>query len=86
MQTHFENMMVVDLTIARGKLQNLTCEKWRVNVDSKPKLRTYKMFKTNFETSTYLFTNLAKHERSLFAQFRLGILPLHIELGVLETN
>ena len=81
MQASFENMTVVDINLVREKLRNLAHVNWQLNVENKPKLRTYKMFKTNFETSSYLYMNISKHERSLLAQFRLGILPLHIETG-----
>ena len=47
----------------------------------KPKLRTYRQFKTDFGPEKYLYLNLSKHKRSLLAQFRLGILPLSIEAG-----
>ena len=56
-------------------------DNWAMKVQQKPKLRTYKLFKTDFNPEKYLFFNLPKHKRSILAQFRLGILPLNIETG-----
>ena len=39
------------------------------------------MYKYSLETESYLFFNIPKYHRSLFAQFRAGILPLNIETG-----
>ena len=48
---------------------------------NKPKLRTYITFKTNFYSEKYVLKYKCKRERSLFAQLRVGILPLEIETG-----
>ena len=53
---------------------------WKSEVNSKPKLRTYKLFKSEFKTSNSVFIN-HRVKRSLLAQFRYGILPLRIETG-----
>ena len=50
-------------------------------INTKPKLRIYKEVKNSIVTEPYLLSFLPKHVRSIFAQFRLGILPLHIETG-----
>ena len=39
------------------------------------------MFKYSLETENHLFFNIPKYHRSLFAQFKAGILPLNIETG-----
>ena len=39
------------------------------------------MYKYSLETENYLFFNIPKYQRSLFAQFRASILPLNIETG-----
>ena len=39
------------------------------------------MFKTDFETESYLTLNITRQERSLLAQLRLGILPIRVETG-----
>ena len=55
--------------------------KWNVTRYNKPKLRLYNMFKSDFVQEPYITFNVPKFQRSLFAQFRTGILPLHIETG-----
>ena len=54
---------------------------WRLNVLSKPKLRTYKLFKNNLIPEKYCTTYTSRAKRSVFAQFRCGVLPLNIEVG-----
>ena len=55
--------------------------KWLVEINDKPKLRTYCQFKTVYECEKYVVYDLSKSQRSLCSQFRLGILPLHVETG-----
>ena len=45
-----------------------------------PKLRTYVTFKTRFGTKDYVRYCLSRQTRSYIAQFRLGILPINIEV------
>ena len=54
---------------------------WLNSINNKPKLRTYVTFKHNFETESYVNNYMSRTHRSMLAQFRLGILPLHIETG-----
>ena len=56
-------------------------EEWQNNIESKPKLRLYKELKQEFTVESYVIRNIPKNIRSIFAQFRIGILPLHIETG-----
>ena len=56
-------------------------QKWSQNVKNKPKLRSYIKFKSEYEVEPYLKLNLVKWERSILAQFRMGVLPLYIETG-----
>jgi hypothetical protein len=46
-----------------------------------PKLRTYKLFKTDFHLEPYLNINLSKSLYQSIARFRLSSHNLHIELG-----
>ena len=48
-------------------------------MNNKPKLRTYKNFKTLFETSKYIKWNFKKSDRLLLAQFMCGILQLRVD-------
>ena len=50
-----------------------------MQVLSKPKLRTYGLFKTQFGKESYITYNLSRKQRSMVAQIRFGILPLQIE-------
>ncbi len=54
---------------------------WKELLTSKPKLRTYMKFKDNIYTEKYVQYCSFRKRRSLLAQFRLVILPLHIETG-----
>ncbi len=58
---------------------NRTEKTWHNTIFFKPKLRTYRTFKSTFVTESYLKSFLTIHECSVLAQFRSGILPLHIE-------
>ncbi len=54
---------------------------WKQGMTQKLKLRTYIKFKDNYDTEDYVKYCLSRRQRSLLAQFRAGILPLHIETG-----
>jgi len=47
----------------------------------KPKLRTYVLFKTSFQTENYVKWHMNKRNCSLLGQFRLDILSHNIEIG-----
>ena len=55
-------------------------ERWDLN-RYKDKLRYYNMYKYSREKEEYLSFNITRYQRSLMAQFRLGIIPLEIEVG-----
>ncbi|MCG8048458.1 MAG: reverse transcriptase family protein, partial [Candidatus Thiodiazotropha endolucinida] len=48
------------------------------------KLRTYRTFKTIFQTETYLCINLPRLHRSAYSKMRCGVAPLRIETGRYE--
>ncbi len=54
---------------------------WKHLLSTKPKLRTYLKFKENICTEDYVKHCTSRRKISLMAQFRIGILPLHIETG-----
>ncbi len=58
---------------------------WKESLTSKPKLHTYMKFKDNIYTEKYIQYCSFMKRRSLLAQFRLGILPLHIETGTFRN-
>ena len=66
-----------------GILLNDVCDKcdWDVHRYKSPKLRYYNLYKYEKYPEEYLYFNITKYQRSLFSQFRCGILPLEIEVG-----
>ena len=52
---------------------------WQENVPSKPKLRTFCLFKSEIKTEAYLLKYISHSKRSTLSQFSTGILPLEIE-------
>ena len=81
MTEDFMHQNIVNLKIVKSKLFNLAEKEWRADVKSKPKLKNYEIFKTDLQPANYLQSFMPKFKRSLFAQFRTGVLPLHIETG-----
>ena len=72
---------VYNLTVVKNHILARQENEWREASLNKPKLRTYITSKTNFYTEKYVAKYTCKRERSLFAQLRVGILPLEIETG-----
>ena len=56
-------------------------ERWIESVNSKPKLRTYKLFKAQLVPEDYVLRLMSRYHHSTFAKFRCGILPLNLEIG-----
>ena len=56
-------------------------QEWKNKLSYKPKLRTYKQCKENKCVENYIMMNLTCKERSMLAQLRMDVLPLHIETG-----
>ena len=77
----FSNKSVFDLTLVNDILLRRMNEYWKVEVRKKPKLRTYRLFKSDCFQDEYVQKISQRRERSLFTQFRHGILPLKIETG-----
>jgi len=77
----FTNQTVCEIDEAKQLLDDLEILEWENSRYSKPKLRYYNMYKTEFGVSDYVLFNIPKYKRSLMAQFRAGILPLEIETG-----
>ena len=75
------SMTNVDLNLAREIISLNNDQNWNSGLQNKPKLRTYRQIKTEFGLENYVRYYLSKKKRSLCAQFRTGILPLHIETG-----
>ena len=45
------------------------------------KLRTYRLFKTEFKTESYLYCPMTRAHRRSYARFRSGVAPLRLETG-----
>ena len=81
--TNFKLQSVLNVT--KERLLEHYKNQWYENLNNYPKLRTYKLFKSEFELEKYVCSFLSRSERSFLAQFRLGILPLQIETGRFTT-
>ena len=81
MEAVFDDMHLCPISDLSASLKEDYENSWKDKVKNKIKLRTYITFKNKFGAENYLKVNLDRTERSLLAQLRLGILPLHIETG-----
>ena len=78
---NFNNRLPVNLTNAKSAIEDYYKLEWSEKLIQSTKLRTYRLFKRVFEQESYLKLNLKRHERSLLAQLRCGILPIRVETG-----
>jgi hypothetical protein len=70
-----------DLNSIYNKFLLLQEEEWKTALTQKPKLRFYRQFKYSFNVENYVKFNLTPSQRSVTAQLRAGVLPLHVETG-----
>ena len=77
----FENKYVINIKQLDKQLLELNQKEWTEAIQTKPKLRTYIIFKNEFTVENYIKYHMHKRKRSLLSQLRLGILPLAIETG-----
>jgi hypothetical protein len=77
----FINKRSCNIEHIQTKNINLVNDEWKNNLYTKPKLRTYVLFKEKYCTENYVKYCMSRQQRSLIAQLRLGILPIHIETG-----
>ena len=77
----FVSKNVCCLSTVSEKLDALASSAWQAGLPSKPKLRTYSLIKTEFATESYVYNLYPRSQRSLMAQFRIGVLPLRVETG-----
>ena len=76
-----EDLSLIDINQCKIEFTNNQLISWNNNRYQKIKLRYYNLFKCDIKPEPYLLTNLTKSQRSIYAQFRSGILPLAIETG-----
>ena len=76
----FSDKQFCDLRMVKSKITDIMAGQWKSELEQKPKLRTYRLFKNEFKTSNSVFV-CNRVKRSLLSKFRTGILPLRIETG-----
>ncbi len=81
LQASYINNIPVDIDRAKEALLNKYIDEWKTQVENVPKLRTYVLFKSNFEVEPFVYKVQNRGHRAILAQFRSGILPLAIETG-----
>ena len=72
---------IIDINMVEQKRMEKMEEDWAAGLNTKPKLRTYKQFKSEFRPEKYILLNLDRKDRAYMAQLRLGILPIALETG-----
>jgi hypothetical protein len=79
--TDISSFELLDIDAVNLDLKLLQENNWNENRSQKIKLRNYNLFKTDMTAEPYALLSLPKRTRSLYAQFRTGILPLTVEVG-----
>lgn len=77
----FQNMSLCCITDLDSRLRIDMQNKWLIQCQNMPKLRTYIKFKHEFYTEDYVKMYLPRYERSLLARLGCGVFPLRIETG-----
>ena len=77
----FDSKTTCNIYTTKSIFINLRNTEWKNSLLTKPKLHTYVKFKEDIVKENYVIYCTQRRRRSLFAQFRLGILPLHLETG-----
>ena len=83
-------MHLLEFIIMTRKTCQLKCEiNWtnaveRINAKrgiGLNKLRTYKLFKTEYKVEKYVLKVKAVNQRSTMSRFRCGVAPINLEIG-----
>ena len=77
----FDSKIPCVLSDVRKILHEKYRVEWKNDLVNYPKLRTYRLIRSEFECEKYVDINLNLNEQSVLAQFRCGILLLRIETG-----
>ena len=77
----FERLEACDTNSGYKRLQEVYTHEWNQKLLSVPKLRTHRTYKTSYNVEKYVLMNLSRRQRSILAQYRIGILPLRVETG-----
>ncbi len=79
MQEDFVMKRVCYLNNVESKCIELDKSEWLKSIPLKPKIRMYKNYKMEMKTKDYVKFCLNRKRCSIISQFRIGILPFHIE-------
>ena len=72
---------IVDLDVARSRMLAINHQLWKIETTTKTKLRTYLVTQADENRKALVNANLSRSQGSLVAKFKLGILPLQVEVG-----
>ena len=70
-----------DLDVLHARLKVLNRNKWWLEANDKPKLRTYVQIHDHNSRQAIVKKNLSRVERSMVTKFKCGVLPIMIETG-----
>ncbi len=84
MEQVYTTKTICNLYFTKTECKNIDESQLLASLALKPKLRTYILHKKSFITENYVKYCLNRKKRSLTAQIRIGILPLHSETGRLK--
>ena len=77
----FTHVSPCDIDSATDTIRTIDVNAWDTNRYRSLKLRYYNLYKYDKSPEEYLSLDITKYQRSVFSQFRYGILPLEIEVG-----
>ena len=81
MHQTFDVSSAVDINMFKERKSEKDIDIWHRKCENLPKLRTYILFKMDYDTEHYLKHTFHRGKKAVMAQFRCGILPLKIETG-----
>ena len=69
------------VNMVREHLETNYTQQWLTDINSMPKLRTYRTLKFTFGVEDYVSRPMDKYFRSALARVRMGVFPIRIETG-----
>ncbi len=75
------NNVPCDLEVLEARLKVLNRNRWWLEANDKPKLRTYIQIHDNSLRQIIVRKNLTRSQRSIVTKFKCGVLPIMIETG-----
>ncbi len=81
MSDKFNTLIEMNVNIFAKNIKANYDKKWKADILSKSKLRTYIKFKDDYNVEDNVNYCNSRRKLSLLAQFRMGILPLAIATG-----